>query len=456
MGRTLFDVAFSMCALFHYQLPDPVPPTNPAELYPPLDSRKSNPNDPTRSSASVQHFDKWTAEPAAASKRTSATPEAIDPQLARNIIQEFATPEKPPIHIAFKTSHAAERTSTESATPMAGAPYAAAQVPPHTAPSTTSVEGTTTRMQNEEMLRGPDLPTQIIPRDGFLPSEVERRPNDSEIPPCQDQEQHTDDRVARKRNANRNRTAEVNNSENKRELEHNPTEENDQMERKRRRSSRRITGSPQKPKAVELPDGRLRIEANPKEIREPARVPIVATLQGARFTTGKYSPIGAASKNPRQVPKKAQPKRTLGPRKPRNADFLGQLAKTHVPLPLKKAAAPKSRQPGAPKQQARKRKRGGLEEASQKTTTSAPAKAPPKKRASRKAPEAQEAKPTQAAQPQKKPTHRNALPTQETSSESESVKFEEFEKKVTSACPPTPHSTGNLKGLFDSTDESED
>ena len=456
MGRILFDVAFSMCALFHYQLPDPVPPTNPAELYPPLDSRKSNPNDPTRSSASVQHFDKWTAEPAAASKRTSATPEAIDPQLARNIIQEFATPEKPPIHIAFKTSHAAERTSTESATPMAGAPYAAAQVPPHTAPSTTSVEGTTTRMQNEEMLRGPDLPTQIIPRDGFLPSEVERRPNDSEIPPCQDQEQHTDDRVARKRNANRNRTAEVNNSENKRELEHNPTEENDQMERKRRRSSRRITGSPQKPKAVELPDGRLRIEANPKEIREPARVPIVATLQGARFTTGKYSPIGAASKNPRQVPKKAQPKRTLGPRKPRNADFLGQLAKTHVPLPLKKAAAPKSRQPGAPKQQARKRKRGGLEEASQKTTTSAPAKAPPKKRASRKAPEAQEAKPTQAAQPRKKPTHRNALPTQETSSESESVKFEEFEKKVTSACPPTPHSAGNLKGLFDSTDESED
>ena len=457
MGRILFDVAFSMCALFHYQLPDPVPPTNPAQLYPPLDSRGSNPNDHTRTSASVQNFDKWAAEPAAASKRTSATPEAIDPQLARNIIQEFETPAEPPIHIALKTSHAAERTSTKIATPMAAAPYAAAQVPPHTAPSTTSVEGTKTRMQNEEMLRGPDLPTQIIPRGAFfLPSEVERRPNDSEIPPRQDQEPHNYDRVARKQNANRNRTAEIGSSENKRELEQNPAEENDQMARKRRRSSRRFTGSPQAPKATELPDGRLRIEANPQTSHKPAQVPIVATLQGARFTTGKYSPIGAASKNPQQVRKRAQPKRTPGPRKPKNADFLEKIAKTHVPLPLKKAAAPKTRQPGAPKQRARTRKRGGLEEASQKTTTSTPAKAPPKNRPSKKAPEAQKAKPTQATQPQKKPTRRNALSTQETSSESEAVKFREFEKKVTSEDPPTPPSTGNLKGLFDSTDESED
>ena len=304
MGRILFDVAFSMCALFHYQLPDPVPPPNPAQLYPPLGSRDSNPNEPARSSASVQDFDKWAAEPAAASKRTSVTPETMDPRVARNIIQEFATPAEPPIHIAVETGHAAERTSTEIATPMAGAPHTAAKVLPHTAPTTTSVEGTRTRTQREEMLRGPDLPTQIIPRGDFFPSEVRRLPNDSEIPPRQDQEQHTDDRVARKQNANRNRTAEVGNGGTKRVLEHNPTEENDEMDRKRRRSSRRFTGSPQKPKAVELPDGRLRIDSNPREIHQRAQVPVVATLQGARFTTGIHSPIRAASKNPQQAPKK--------------------------------------------------------------------------------------------------------------------------------------------------------
>ena len=455
MGRILFDVAFSMCALFHYQLPDPVPPPNPAQLYPPLGSRDSNPNEPARSSASVQDFDKWAAEPAAASKRTSVTPETMDPRVARDIIQEFATPAEPPIHIAVETGHAAERTSTEIATPMAGAPHTAAKVLPHTAPTTTSVEGTRTRTQREEMLRGPDLPTQIIPRGDFFPSEVRRLPNDSEIPPRQDQEQHTDDRVARKQNANRNRTAEVGNGGTKRVLEHNPTEENDEMDRKRRRSSRRFTGSPQKPKAVELPDGRLRIDSNPKEIHQRAQVPVVATLQGARFTTGIHSPIRAASKNPQQAPKKrAQPKRTLGPKKPKNAEFLEKCQKTHVPLPLKKAAATKSRQPGAPKQKARKRKRGGLDEASQKTTTSACAKVPPKKHPSGKAPEAQEGLATR--QLQKKPTRRNALPTQETASESESVKFDEFEKKITSADPPTPYSIGKLQGLFDSTDESED
>ena len=79
---------------------------------------------------------------------------------------------------------------------------------------------------------------------------------------------------------------------------------------------------------------------------------------------------------------------------------------------------------------------------------------PPKKHPSGKAPEAQEGLATR--QLQKKPTRRNALPTQETASESESVKFDEFEKKVTSADPPTPYSTGTLHGLFDSADESED
>ena len=457
MGRTLFDVACSMCALFHYQLPDPVPPTKPAPLYTPLDSRDGKVDNPARSSTLIRNFHEWPPLPSAASNRTSATPEAMDPRVARDVIQEFATPAEPPAPNASEPNRSAEQTSTTIATPIAGAPHTAPQVPGHNTGTAAPVEETKTTTQNEEMIFGPDLPTQIIPRSDLLPTEASRWPNDSEMPPRKAQEPQEDDRIARKQNANRDGTPEVKTSGTKRQLEQSPTEEDNQMDQKRHLSSRKCTGSPHKPKTVELPDGSLYVELDCEKIDQLSNIPrVAATLRGGRFIVDNDLPTRVASKHPAHVRKQTPPaKRTPSQRKPRNADLIAKLAKTHLPLPLKKAAPPKPKQPGEPKQRARPKRRS-LQEASQKTATTTPAKATGKKRRNRTTAVPKKAIPAPATRLQKKPTRRNALSTQETSSESESDKFQKFKAKVTSGDPPTPYTSENLKGLFgNSSDESE-
>ena len=198
MGRTLYDAALTMCALLYYWLLGPAPPTKPTHLDAPPGSREGKPDDPARSSASLQKFDKWAAVPAAASKRTSATPEAMDPRLITGIIQEFATPAEPPIHIALEVSQAAEETSTKIGTTMAGVAHTAPQVPHDTARAADPAERARKGARNEDILRGPGLPTQIAPRESLRPSEARRLPNDAELPRRRGQEAHKDDRVARK------------------------------------------------------------------------------------------------------------------------------------------------------------------------------------------------------------------------------------------------------------------
>ena len=159
MGRTLFDVAATMCALPHYPLMAPVPPARPGRRSTPPDYRTSQPDDPAAISASLGVPDRWAARPAATSKRTSSAPEVAGTRIIRDIIQEFANPADPRSRTALDASRVAECNSTKIATTTAGTPRAAPQVPQDASRAAGLVESAKTGTQDDEVLCGPTLPT---------------------------------------------------------------------------------------------------------------------------------------------------------------------------------------------------------------------------------------------------------------------------------------------------------
>ena len=112
-------------------------------------------------------------------------------------------------------------------------PYKTAQAPHDAARPAEPGRIAETGARNKEMLRGPNFPTQIIPREEVPPLRTDHVPDDAEIRPGQPPAPTNDDRVTRKRMANPIRLARAAGNE-KKATEQKPTGEEDEVKRKRR------------------------------------------------------------------------------------------------------------------------------------------------------------------------------------------------------------------------------